>query len=139
MPTIIDVWSDPNHVFLEHRWRDSPAKETRDFIRKVLGPYLPSLFVSSGLMPSATEDSVSVRHHDYSEDDVNCAHISIEVHFSENAPTMARRRIICNAVSTAFSEAFRTFSYEMPKNFMLTVSWGATNGRGSVNGVNMEW
>lgn len=135
----IDIWADPDHVFPEHRWKDGPAKETRDFIRKTLGPSLPNLFVSSGLVPGGTTRNVSVRNHDYSEDDVNPAHILIEVHFSENGPTMARRRIIRDAVSKDIDEALRKFGYEVPKNFMLIVSRGATNGCGTINGTYMEW
>ena len=95
-----------------------------------------------GMDAATPEGGVQVQFHDYGEDDINVADLWIKVQFSELPPHEQARFDIRDAVFRAIVDAFhglRAHGVELPKNFILDVFWGPTNGCGSVNGTHIEW
>ena len=134
---LIDMTVRPGYAFPEAEDHEIGPKSTRCFIRMVMGPELPAIFVRNcalfGMDPNTPEDAVQVRFHDYDKDDINVADIMVQIQFSEDVPDKVTRIEIRDAVFEAIVADFRSHGLGVPNNFIVEVSWGPTHGFGCVN------
>lgn len=103
---------------------------------------LPALLVDHaeelGLATDTPPEGIQVMRHDYDEYDVNVANVWVKFQFSEDQPQLAERLRIRDRLYELLIGWFRSRELE-PENFVMDLFWGPTNGRGSVDGVEIEW
>lgn len=136
---LITVKMRPNLVLPEIQ----DAYWTRNFVFYLFGPLLPELFALNckefGMDPGTPEDGVQVEFEFYGQDTINPADVWIKVQFSEKRPWPWKRIRIRDRVYNAIVGLFHEMKVQPPANLMLDIFWGPTNGRGTVNGVPIEW
>ena len=139
----IEVWASPGCIIPEYKFKESPTTETRRFIRKDLGPFLPRLFVTAGeslgMGPNTLESDISVHFFDYGVDDIDPIQVRFKVYFNTNRPPKTERLIIRDDVRDTIVGAFRAFNLNMPKSFVVEVFWAQSNGRRTIDGTLTEW
>lgn len=115
---------------------------TRTRVKEHFARDLPALLVRHGgelgLAPETPPEAVQVMQHEYGEDDVNVANLWVKLQFSEDCPELNERHRIRDRVYELLIGWFWEQGFE-PENFIVDLFWGPTNGRGAVNGVDIEW
>lgn len=140
---LIDVTVRPGYSFPELSNRQQQPAATRDFVRTVLGPMLPGLFIeyreALGLDDTMPLEAVQVQFHDFGEDDINIPDIWIKIQFSEEQLDQSTRMIVRSAVRDMLDDLFTEYGVSVPANFAVDLLWASTHGFGSVSGVNFAW
>ena len=139
----IEVWTSPGCTIPEYDYEESPTTETRRFIRKGLGPFLPRFFVTAGeslgMGPNTSVSDVSVHFFDLGVDDIDLVQIRFKAYFNTRRPPKAERLFVRDDVRDTIVGAFRAFNLNMPKSFEVEVFWVKSNGRRTINGTLTEW
>lgn len=117
-------------------------KQTQLLVKNVFARSLPGLMVDNawqlGLDPTTPADGVQVMCHDYGMYTVNGANVWIKIQFSEDRPSEDERLRIRDLLYIMLIEWFHVRGYT-PDGIMMDLFWGPSNGKGSVNGVEIEW
>jgi hypothetical protein len=115
---------------------------THHKIKTVFSAEFPSLLVEHakklGLDADTPAEGIQVMNHNYGDYDVNIANLWIKVQFSENTPNKAKRIEIRDTLYDLIVEWFAERGMIL-ENFIMDLFWGPTNGRGTVDGVEIVW
>lgn len=115
---------------------------THHKIKTVFSQELPSLLVKHaeklGLDAGTPAEGIQIMNHDYGDYDVNIANLWIKVQFSERLPNKEKRIQIRDTLYGLIVEWFAERDMIL-ENFVMDLFWGPTHGRGTVNGVEINW
>lgn len=140
---LVDITLKPGYCIkvLRQGWSHTPHA-TGDIVKGQFAHAIPHLFVEHAkklrLSADTPAEGIQVMRHDYDEGDVNIANVWVKVQFSERHAWWWRRKRIRNRLYSILTGWFREYGFEL-EDFVLDIFWGPTNGKGTVNGVEIEW
>lgn len=139
---LVDVTLNPRFSLRTVDGRLLGVNPTQDIVKRVFAPAIPGLLINNAdtlsiVGADMAPEAVQVQNHNFGPDDVNTPDIWMKIQLTKEAPEKERIRIR-DHLYEVLKGWFVSNNYALD-NFVLDVFWCSTNGRGTVNGVELEW
>ncbi len=139
---LVDITLNPHFSLRTVDGKIAGINPTKDIIKQVFARAVPYLLVENAerlrIGRSLTPEAVQVRNHDFGPYDINTPDVWVLIHLAGGELTEPERMHVRDRLYDILKGWFSHTGWPLD-SFVLDIFWCQTNGRGTVNGVELEW
>lgn len=142
---LVDVTLNPHFSLRTIDGRISGVNPTQDIIRRLFARSVPYLIVEHAeqllgvIERDLVPEAIQVRNHDFGPYDINTPDVWIMINLADGGQLSEQERMhVRDRLYEILSGWFTHTGWHI-ENLVLDIFWCSTNGRGRVNGVELQW